>query len=221
MSPQEEKEFIERAFQKLKERGWFPGQEFEPSTITEQEIAAFEQKHQVTLPSLYKAFLTSYRLPRSDFNSICSVIDRDADGYLSPLWLMIDSPRTMDDVSERMEILQEIRDFCELPEDCFRNLIPIGDWGAGFGPLCIDLSRPEEQADEENEETWSLVWFDHEDFDWDEQYLGEDGLLHGIEAAPGLKVLLEWYFYGSLEDRFEREEGTRPSYEWYQETLKR
>ena len=44
---------------------------------------------------------------------------------------MIDSPRTMDDVSERMEILQEIRDFCELPEYCFRNLIPIGDWGAG------------------------------------------------------------------------------------------
>ena len=74
---------------------------------------------------------------------------------------MIDSPRTMEDVSERMETLQEIREFCGLPEDCFRNLIPIGDWGAGWGPLCIDLSRPEEQIDENRKETWSLVWRDH------------------------------------------------------------
>ena len=57
MTPREEREFVEGAFQKLKERGWFPGEEFEPSTITEQEIAAFEQMHQVKLPSLYKTFL--------------------------------------------------------------------------------------------------------------------------------------------------------------------
>ena len=56
MSPQEEKEFIEKAFQKLKERGWLPGQELEPSAITELETAAFEQQYQVTLPSLYKTF---------------------------------------------------------------------------------------------------------------------------------------------------------------------
>ena len=52
MTPQEEREFVKGAFQKLKERGWFPGQEFEPSTITEEEIAAFERKHQVKLPTL-------------------------------------------------------------------------------------------------------------------------------------------------------------------------
>ena len=83
---------------------------------------------------------------------------------------MIDSPESMSVVSERMEILQEIKDFCELPEDCFRYLIPIGDWGAGWGPLCIDLSRAEEEIDENDESTWSLVWFDHEEFDWDEWY---------------------------------------------------
>ncbi len=81
-----------------------------------------------------------------------------------------------------------------MPEDCFGNLIPIGDWGAGWGPLCIDLSRPEEQIDENRKETWSLVWFDHEEFEWDEYYLGEDGLLHGHEALPALKTLLQWYF---------------------------
>ena len=120
-----------------------------------------------------------------------------------------------------MEILQEIREFCELPEDCFRNLIPIGDWGAGWGPLCIDLSRPEDQVDEKRKETWSLVWFDHEEFEWDEYYLGEDRLLHGHEALPDLKTLLEWYFYGTLEDRFEQEEGIRPGYQWYHDLLKR
>lgn len=219
MTPQEEKEFVEQAFGKLMERGWFPGQKLERSTIIGQEIAAFEQAHKVILPSLYKAYLTSYRFPRNDFHSICSIIEKNEE--LRPLWLIIDSPWTMDDISERMEILQEIREFCELPEDCFRNLIPIGDWGAGWGPLCIDLSRPEDQVDEKRKETWSLIWFDHEEFEWDEYYLGEDRLLHGHEALPDLKTLLEWYFYGTLEDRFEQEEGIRPGYQWYHDLLKR
>ena len=41
MTPQEEKEFVEQAFGKLMERGWFPGQKLERSTIIGQEIAAF------------------------------------------------------------------------------------------------------------------------------------------------------------------------------------
>lgn len=219
MSPQEEREFVDGAFQKLKERGWFPGEEFVPSAISEQEIAAFEQEHQVKLPSLYKTFLTSLRLPCMGFNELCAI--HDDDGELSPLWQMIDAPGSMGDVSRRMEILQEIRDFCELPEDCFRNLIPIGDWGAGWGPLCIDLSRPVEKVDANNPFTWSLVWFDHEEFEWDKVYLGSDGLLHGREALPDLKTFLEIYFCGSLESEFEREEGIKPTYKWYQDTLKR
>lgn len=225
MSPQEEKEFVAGAFQKLKERGWFSGEEFEPSTITEQEITVFEQEHQVTLPSLYKTFLTSFCLPHNlrNANEICSIIEDydDDDAELNQLWLELDNPRTMADISKKMECLQEIRDFCELPEDCFRNLIPIGDWGAGWGSLCIDLSRPEDEVDENNVDTWSLVWFDHEVSDWDQEYLGEDGLLHGIAALPNLKVLLELYFYGALEARFEQEEGITPTYEWYQDSLKR
>lgn len=219
---QEEREFITGAFQKLKERGWFPGVEFEPSAITEQEIAGFEQERQVKLPSIYKAFLTSFQLPENECNSICAIrAEDDDDGCLSPLWQMLNSPRSMSEVSEQMETLQEIRDFCELPEDCFQNLVPIGDWGAGWGPLCIDLSRPEKEIDKDDPSTWSLVWFDHEEFDWDEQYLGEDGMLHGREAFPDLKAFLEVYFYGSLEDKFEREEGIKPTYAWYQDTLKR
>ena len=59
MLSQEEKIYVEQACLKLKERGWFPGEKFDLSTITEQEIAGFEQQHQVTLPSLYRTFLTS------------------------------------------------------------------------------------------------------------------------------------------------------------------
>jgi len=51
----------------LKERGWFADQELERSTVTEEEIAAFEAKHQVTLPSLYKAYLMSYRIPDQEY----------------------------------------------------------------------------------------------------------------------------------------------------------
>ena len=45
--------------------------------------------------------------------------------------------------------------------------------------------------------------------------------LHGSKALPDLKKLLELYFYGALEERFEQEEGIKPTYEWYQDTLKR
>lgn len=218
MTPQEEKEFVIGACQKLKERGWFPGEQFEPSTITEEEISAFEREHQANLPSLYRTFLTSFRLPRNLGNDIqfCSILEAELGGF-AQLWIEIDCPRSMTDVTERMEILQEIRNFCELPEDCFQNLIPIGNWGAGWGQLCIDLSVSEEKVDEKDESTWSLVWFDHEEFDWDKEYLGEDGLLHGSKALPSLKALLELYFYGALEGRFEEEKGIKPTYEWYQE----
>ena len=48
-----------------------------------------------------------------------------ADGELDLLWLELDNPRSMADVSKKTEYLWEIRDFCKLPEDCFRNLIYI------------------------------------------------------------------------------------------------
>ena len=119
-------------------------------------------------------------------------------------------------LDRQIEILQEMQDYCELPDGCFQNLIPIGDFGAGWGPMCLDLSRPEESVDSNNEETWAVVWFDHEEFDWDRRYLGEDGLLHGRPAAPDLKTLLEWCLCGSLETEFEEKYGIRPTYEWYQ-----
>ena len=56
MTYQESKEFIEQAVQNLRERGWISEGDLTPSSITEEEIKAFEKKHQITLPSLYRAF---------------------------------------------------------------------------------------------------------------------------------------------------------------------
>lgn len=175
-----------------------------------------EAKHQVMLPSLYKAYLMSYRIPDREY--IMSITGDPAPdwGYGGgPLWLDLRGAVTMEELEKWMEILREIRDYCDLLEESFRYLIPIGDWGAGWGPLCLDLSR-EGEVDPQNADTWSVVWFDHEDFEWEQSYLGEDGLLHGQFAAPDFKTLLEWYFCGSLEAEFEADAGVKPTYEWYQ-----
>ncbi len=217
MTKQQEIEFVERAFQKLRERGWLADQALERSAVTEKEIAAFEARHQVTLPSLYKAYLMSYRIPDGEY--IMSITGDPAPNWTyrgGPLWLDLRGAVTMEELENWMELLQVIREFCGLPEESFRYLIPIGDWGAGWGPLCLDLSR-EGNADPKNTDTWSVVWFDHEDFAWDKTYLRKDGLLHGQPAAPDFKTLLEWYFYGSLEAEFEAATGVKPTYGWYQE----
>ena len=124
MTPLEEGNFVTNACLELKERGWFPGETFVRSAITAQEITAFEQEHQVKLPSLYRAFLTSFRLPQNirNDNFLCSIIVDEGD--LGPLWFAIDCPQSMSEVSKNMEILQEIRDFYELPEDCLERRFP-------------------------------------------------------------------------------------------------
>ncbi|MEI3361125.1 MAG: SMI1/KNR4 family protein [Oscillospiraceae bacterium] len=170
---------------------------------------AFEKKRGVRLSPLYRALLLSH--PIGQLMTIMYHLER-----VSPLWMELDGAVSMEALEEQIEILQEMQDYCELPDGCFQNLIPIGDFGAGWGPMCLDLSRPEESVDPDNEETWAVVWFDHEEFDWDRRYLGEDGLLHGRPAAPDLKTLLEWCLCGSLETEFEEKYGIRPTYEWYQ-----
>ena len=115
----------------------------------------------------------SYRIPDREY--IMSITGAPAPdwGYGGgPLWLDLRGAVTMEELEKWMEILQEIRDYCDLPEESFRYLIPIGDWGAGWGPLCLDLSR-EGKVDYQNADTWSVVWFDHEDFERSEEHTSE------------------------------------------------
>ena len=146
------------------------------------------------------------------------------EGDFGALWLELHCPpEAMEERDERIENLKESQEELNgpLPEESFRYLVPIGDWGAGWGPLCLDLSRPEEQVDLEDDSTWSLVWFDHEEFDWGAKYLGEDGLLHGRAAAPDFQTLLEWYFFCPAEAEFEAKTGIKPTVQWYKDGAKR
>ena len=45
MTKQQETEFMEQAFQTLKERGWFADQKLERSAVTEEDLASFEARH--------------------------------------------------------------------------------------------------------------------------------------------------------------------------------
>lgn len=123
MTKQQEAEFVEQAFERLKERGWFADQKLERSTVTEEEIAAFEVKHQVTLPSLYKAYLMSYRIPDREYiMSITEDPDRDWEYSSGPLWLDLRGAVTMEELENWMELFQQIRDFC--PQNSSRRGIP-------------------------------------------------------------------------------------------------
>ena len=95
------------------------------------------------------------------------------------------------------------------------HFLPIGDWGAGWGPLCIDLSVSEEDIDINDMDTWSLQWFDHEEFDWEEEYRNDDGQIKGQFAVPDFKTLLVWYFMGRFDKEYEEQEGEKPDYSSY------
>lgn len=207
---EKEKELVEKLFRRCAERGWI--KELIPSSITLEEIEKFEKEHEVTLPSFFKAFLMAYQLPCEDFE-ICGIAEHV--GEISPLWLLLYNISSMDKLSERIKIFQEdSEELCNIKAENCKKLILIGDWGAGWGPLCIDLAKDEALVDREDENTWSLVWFDHEEFDWKDYYeIDEEGWLHGSPAAPNLETLLEWYFNGSLEAEFEEENQVKVSYE--------
>ncbi len=205
----EEEKFVKEAFENCMKRGWL--KELIPSTITNQEIADLEEKYGVKLPAFYKAFLTSYQLP-DDMYNICGIVDQD--GELTPYWLSLYGVSSIAKLEDNINFFREdALEWREVTEENCKMFIPIGDWGAGSGPLCIDLSKDEELIDEEDESTWSLVWFDHEYFNWAEEYLGQDDLLHGRPAAPSLKELLDWYFCGSHEAEFEEENEVKVNYE--------
>ena len=202
-------EEMARLFECCAQRGWLP--ERRPSTITEEEVAEFEAWYGYRLPEWYRAFLLTERLPGEGWEfEINGVIDQGDE--LDILWLMLYRIDKMEMLVEQVENFRSIAPDYGATQEQIRTLLPIGDWGAGWGPLCLDLTVDENAVDVEQENTWSVVWLDHE-MEWPPYYLGEDGRLHGSAAAPDFHTLLEWYFCGSLEERFEREEQVKVTYE--------
>lgn len=106
MAQTEERAFVEEAFHKLMERGWI--KELVPSVITLAELEDFEEKHQLTLPTIFKEYVTAYQLPEADFY-LNGIVCEDG---LSPLWLMLDGFRSLEDLTGWLET------FCEDVEEC-------------------------------------------------------------------------------------------------------
>ena len=209
MKKEEASLFIKQAFAKLIDKGWI-NEKLKPSSIMEMDIELFETKYKIQLPCLYKEFLLTYELPCSTVSKrsfiINGIIYNEYDEGPELLWLMLDRVKNINALMKGIDEFREIAvDDCKAPPGSYQHLVPIGNWGAGWGTLCIDLNLAKQAANLEDASTWSLVWFDHEEFDWEEEYLDEDGLLYGRPAAPDFKTLMEWYFLGTLESDFEKE----------------
>lgn len=217
MDKQDEQLFIKKAFQTLMDKGWIKGP-LKPASITSEDIEELENKYNIELPDLYKTFLMTYELPCSSTSEnsfeINGIVYKGYGEEVEPLWLLLDRIKDISSLIERIDELREMAIDCyKAPKDSYLHLVPIGDWGAGWGPLCIDLRLAKYKSDIDDESTWSIVWFDHEEFDWENSYLKKDGFLHGGHAAPNFQTLLEWYFLGTLEAEFEKDNQVKLDFE--------
>ena len=199
MIRQEETEFVEQAFQKLRERGWLSGPP-EPTGISCQAIAAFEETYQIKLPSLYKAFLQSCKMNHDCFDDFWYIAIVEDELRPWPITLFDMSP-TVDSNFLSSSMIQFRKCAANgysysAGAEQYGKYLPIGYWDSDW--LLWDLSKPLEQVREGDVRTWTLVYFPHDE-EWDEACWAEGG----FPCAPDFRTLLEWYFCGSLIPEFE------------------
>ena len=222
MTVQEEKVFVEQAFQKLKERGWFSKTGLVPTGVTNEEIAAFEEEYQLKIPSLYREFLQSYEIGFHFWG-----ISNGPDSYAcpQPLTLCTGIKALRSDMEEFRRSARACFPHSAGPEE-FGKYLPIGMWDSDW--LLWDLSKPADRVvvdDPDFGASWLLVSFAHDE-QWDEAYWKKGG----DPAAPDFKTLLEWFFCGTLIPEFEEENCVKVTYErlnnydflwhWYEDRWK-
>lgn len=195
-------DFIEQAFQKLRERGWL--EELVPSAITKADIAKFEQERQIKLPALFKAYLTAYKLPYPP--GIVGLVydDKGKEIRIDTIdWH--DLTGGISDLSEDLNCFREEFEDWDIPleEEKYKNLFPIGYMDGWY---CLDLSRT-------NGDDCPVVFLEYGG-EWN-GYYDADGILHGECVAPSFRTLLEWYFCGSLEKEYEKQNHVTVNYEFY------
>lgn len=214
MTKEEELRFVSRAFEALVQRGVADRGMFVPSAVTDREIDAFEERFDVKLPSLFRAFLSSYCY---DFSVICAPIPVDGLEHIEKncekgLWwielIALPKENTLKNLYGLMESFREVctnKNLVGLDLESVKRLVPIGEWD---GTLCIDLSDG------------TLRSFDQTEFDWEKAgYLDEKGIAHGIKRMADFKQLLELYFYGKYDEEYEKQiaenDGEKPDYTAY------
>lgn len=223
-------EFMKEAIAKLISRGAATEEMFSPSTVSDEDIAQFEQQFGVTMPESLKAYLqtSSFAFDRIQapmpYDWPDAEMLRDPDFECDLMWLNL-LPVPKDDPLKPLYLSME--GFRGIGEDGLngvsveeiKDMIPIGDWMAGAGPMVLDLRRPESEADLDDEDTWSIRWFDHEEFEWDEIYADEDGSIVGRPLFPDLRTLLEFYYCGlydrAYEEQLDEDGEEAPDYSEY------
>ncbi len=202
MTQEQEQVFVKQCFQKLIDKGTIKASDLKKSTVTEKEIEELEEEYQIKLPSLFRTYLMTYSY---EFTRLLGVVLCNY-GELNEQWIEILNIPEKAPMSGLKNYLDGIRG---VGEELFGNketflskgYIPFGDWGAAWGPVCFNTNSKANSENEEDESTWSIVWFDHEEwFDGNEI----DDL--AIPAAPGFKDILEWYFCGKYQEEYDRKE---------------
>lgn len=113
------------------------------SNVSEEDILKLEDKFNVKLPSIYKAFISTYFHMFEELEGILDDFhcEDDKKVYVDILPQPSNKP---------LQIIQNVFEGCE--ELIAFGYIPIGDFN-GWGPLCFDVLS-----------NYKLVWLDHEEY---------------------------------------------------------
>lgn len=179
----ENQKYIKKCFLNLIKNNIISENDLKLSTVSDKDIIDLQNKFNIKLPELYKDFLKSYFF---EFNTLLAVVDNL--NYFKEQYVMIipNNDNEMKGIYEYWGMLEEEYKLLS------NGFVPIGDWGEGFGPLCIDTHKCTNQVVYDNKKTWTMVWFDHEEFWGGEKY--EDYISAAIPAAPDFHEFMEWYF---------------------------
>lgn len=187
----ENKLFIMDCFKKLIKKKTISETDIKESTITDEDIDVLQRKYNVTIPEIYRDFLKTYFF---GFDDLTAVVDKGGSYREQGLMIFPNLDDHFKQINERWDFYEKDYKFLSY------GYIPIGDWGYGWGPLCIDTNKSGELVKYDDKKTWSLVWFDHEEFFGGDKL--EDFVSQAIPAAPDFKELLSWYFLDKYRNKY-------------------
>lgn len=177
MNKQQQKEFIDQCFQALIQRGVISAADLTPSTVTTKDIKQLEQKWNIKLPALFKTYLMAYHYK---FDKLFAVIPKFPGEYREQ-WVQIftlPEENTMQHLEHGFTCLDEALSLMK------NGYVRIGDWGDGWGPLCLKLNMSGKSNFDR-----PLVWFDHEEVFHEEDLPGNE-----TDTGLGFRTFLECYF---------------------------